>query len=543
MGVVSGLLGTVIGLPPPRTRLITVKRNLEVVTADGVILRGDHYAPALPHAPTVLIRTPYGKTGNIGLFAHTAARQGFHVLVQCCRGTYESTGAFVPLQHERADGLATLDWLRRQPWYDGELCTFGPSYVGFTQWAIAADAGPELKAMATVVTASQFRDSTYAGGAFSLDSVLTWAELLAAQKTARWERQVELWKGQPKLNRALKHLPLIEADAVATGAEVEFVREWLRHDHPDDPYWAELGHQHRIGEVTAPVLMVGGWYDIFLPWQLADFAALRAAGRRPALTIGGWHHGSVGLHVTALREAIAWFHAHTGGGSPAADRAGTARVYVGGAGWREVPDWPPKHQPTSWYLRGGARLSPEPPPVEEPAANHRFDPADPTPALGGPRLVGTLAGRRDNRELEARPDVLIYTSPPLTEALEVLGPVTAHLSMTSELAHFDVFVRLCDVDRAGRSWNLCDGLTRVQAAAGEPARITVALWPVGHRFAAGHRIRVQVSGGAHPRFARNLGSGEPLSHLDPDPRAGWRAVRHHPDHPSEIVLPLVNDVG
>jgi putative CocE/NonD family hydrolase len=536
VAVVNSVLGTAIGLPPPRSQVVRVRRNLEVATADGAVLRGDHYAPALDRAPTVLIRTPYGKSGPIGWIAQTAARQGFHVFVQCCRGTYESSGAFQPLRHERADGLATLAWLRRQPWYTGELCTFGPSYVGFTQWAIAADAGPDLKAMATVVTASQFRDSTYAGGAFSLDSVLTWAELLSAQRTPRWERRVELWKGQPKLNRALAHLPMIEADAVATGAEVAFVREWLRHDQPDDPYWAELGHQHRIGEITAPVLMVGGWYDIFLPWQLADYAALHAAGRRPALMIGPWHHGSAGLHLTALREAIRWFHAHT-------TRAGTplaapVRIHVGGgAGWRKSAAWPPPSQPMPWYLAGGGRLATEAPETVEPAAEFTFDPADPTPALGGPRLIGKLAGRRDNRALEARPDVLTYTSRPLVARLELIGPVTAHLSMTSDLDHFDVFVRLCDVDRRGRSWNLCDGLTRVTAPAGRPTVVTVDLWPVGHRFAPGHRIRVQVSGGAHPRFARNLGSGAALSQPDAAARAGRRAVQHDPGQPSLILLP------
>src|SRR3712207_1146997 len=140
-----------------------------------------------------------------------------------------------------------------------ELYTFGPSYVGFVQWALAADAGPDLKAMATIVTAADFRASTYAGGAFSLDSVLTWAALLSAQRGPRLANFVELRRGQPRLHRGLAHLPLGEADLVATGEEIAFLREWLA--QPGDEYWSLRGHS--AAAATAPVLMVGGWHDIF----------------------------------------------------------------------------------------------------------------------------------------------------------------------------------------------------------------------------------------------------------------------------------------
>src|SRR5262249_30870838 len=158
--------------------------------------------------------------------------------------------------------------------------------AGFVQWALAADAGPDLKAMATIVTAADFRDSAYAGGAFSLDTVLTWAALLSAQRGSRLANFVELRRGQPRLRRGLAHLPLGEADRVATGEEITYVRDWLA--RPGARYWDERGHAMRRAEVTAPVLMVGGWYDIFLPWQLDDYAALRAAGARLRLTIGPW---------------------------------------------------------------------------------------------------------------------------------------------------------------------------------------------------------------------------------------------------------------
>jgi len=222
MGAVSRAVGRVLGQPPPAVRHVRVRRGITARTRDGIPLATDHFAPDVASAPTVLIRTPYGRGVRLRLLARAVAEQGFHVVVQSCRGTYDSGGDFEPMRHERDDGLDTIDWLRRQPWYSGELCTFGPSYVGFTQWALAADAGPDLKAMATVVTAADFRDSTYAGGAFSLDTVLTWAALLSAQRGPKLANFVELRRGQPRLHRGLAHLPLREADVVATGAQVAF---------------------------------------------------------------------------------------------------------------------------------------------------------------------------------------------------------------------------------------------------------------------------------------------------------------------------------
>ncbi|HEX6500618.1 MAG TPA: CocE/NonD family hydrolase [Micromonosporaceae bacterium] len=529
---------------------------------DGVVLRADHYEPALTGAPTVLVRTPYGRRGVTAVLARTLAEQGFNVLVQCCRGTFDSGGTFAPMRHEHDDGVDTVDWLRRQSWYSGELCTFGPSYVGFTQWAIAADVKPDLKAMATIVTASGFRDSTYAGGAFSLDTVLTWAELMQAQDTPLLTRQWELLRGQPRLRRALSHLPLSEADLVATGAEVAFVREWLRHSDPDDPYWSDLGHAHRIGEVDAAVLMIGGWHDIFLPWQLRDYAALLRAGRSPRLVIGPWTHGSPGLYLFAVRQAVAWFQANTGAGATSAgaesgvdgaaavvdgaaatDRGTGITVYVDGAGdWRDLAEWPPKDfEPTPWYLGANGALSPRGVPAGPPDRLW-YDPADPTPNLGGPLLIGKTAGRRDNRRLEARPDVLVYTSDVLDDPVEVTGPVRAVVYVRPDLAHFDVFVRLCDVDPAGRSWNVCDGLVRVaDAAPGKVREVEVELWPAGYRFQTGHRVRVQVSGGAHPRWSRNPGTGEPLG-TAVELRAGGREILHDERYPSAIVLPQARAV-
>jgi uncharacterized protein len=507
----------VLGLSPPLTHEIRVRRDVAVRVRDGVILRTDHYAPALADAPTVLIRTPYGRGGVAGIAARVLAERGFHVVMQSCRGTGGSGGAFEPMVHERADGLDTVDWLRRQPWFNGRLGTFGPSYVGYTQWAIADV--PELAALATMVTASSFRDPVYAGDAFALFTTLAWASLIQAQTEPWLAGTVEAFRGQPRLRRAFGHLPLAEADELATGAEVAFFRRWLALAGTDvverEAYWGVLDHAGLLDGLTAPVLMVGGWYDIFLPWQLRDYAALRAAGANPSLTIGPWTHGSGGLLAASVRESVDFLRAYLRGERDGL-RERPVRVFVVGANaWRDYDTWPPPVPAQTWYLLPEGCLAPSPPPLST-VDQFRFDPLDPTPAVGGPLLLASFAGPKDNRALEARPDVLVYSSPVLGDDLEIVGPVTALLKVRGSRPYHDVFVRLCDVEPAGRSVNVCDGLARVTPDShgrdGDGwAEVSIELWPAAHRFRSGHRIRVQVSGGAHPRYARNPGTADPLA--------------------------------
>ena len=549
----SAMLARFIGLPPPVTRAVELRRDIGIRARDGVILRTDHYAPALVDAPTVLVRTPYGRTGPPAIAARAIAEQGFHVVMSSCRGTFRSGGVFDPMRHERDDGLDTVDWLRRQPWFTGVLGTFGLSYVGYTQWAIADV--PELAAMATVITASQLRGPTYSGESFSLYTTLAWASLIESQGKPRLAGALELLRGQPQLKRALNHLPLGEADRVATGGEVDFFRTWLNHasvNHDDpraaaaDAYWGELGHEHRVAAVTAPVLMVGGWHDIFLPWQLRDYAALRAAGAQPHLIIGPWTHGSLGLFGGSLRETVFWLRAHLRGEKDVLHER-SVRVHVAGSGWRDLDDWPPNDTAaTSWFLDGGGRLTrAAPPEVGSPFAEpdrFTYDPTDPTPSVGGPLLVSNVSGPRDNRALESRPDVITFTSALADRALEVIGPVTATVYVRASRPHFDVFVRLCDVEPSGRSLNVCDGMMRVAPGrfptdADGVQAVEVELWPTAYRFGVGHRLRVQVSGGAYPRYARNLGTGEPLATAT-EGRPVEIEILHDSRRPSAVRLPI-----
>lgn len=542
--MLTAAAGRALRLSPPVTGRVTARREIAVRARDGVILRTDHYAPAMEAAPTVLVRTPYGRGGVTGLAARLLAERGFHVVMQSCRGTTGSGGTFEPMRHERADGLDTVDWLRRQPWFTGVLGMFGPSYVGYTQWAIADV--PELAAMATVVTASSFRDPVYAGDSFSLFTTLAWANLLAAQTQPWLSSTVEVLRGSPRLNRAFAHLPLGEADQQATGAEVSFFREWLALADEDTAertkYWTDLDHSHRLPGLTAEVLMVGGWYDIFLPWQLADYAALRAAGARPHLTIGPWTHGGGGLLAASVRESIDWLRAQLRGERDGL-RSKPVRLYVTGADqWREYEDWPPPADETRrWYLGPGGALTPDPRPST--MDQFRYDPADPTPTVGGPLLLSNVSGPRDNRGVEARPDVLVYTSSIMDRPVDVVGPVTATVHVRASQPYHDLFVRLCDVDPTGRSVNLCDALARIRPGTrptgpGDTTVVEVELWPTAHRFRAGHRIRLQVSGGSHPRYPRNLGTGAPLD-TSTDLRPVEVEVWHDPDRPSYVSLPVV----
>ncbi|WAS99287.1 CocE/NonD family hydrolase [Nannocystis punicea] len=549
MSLASRLIDRLAKLPPPLTREVHVERDQLVPMRDSVGLRTDVHTPrgkavAATALPTVLVRTPYGRRGFAELTAATPlAQRGFRVVVQAVRGTDGSGGVLDPFGQEGADGVDTVRWIEQQPWFDGRLATFGASYYGFTQWALAREAGASLKALCMQVTASQFRDQTYAGEGYSLDATLSWTQLMSILVAKQGVLTLQLVGGRRR-REAFTQLPLASLDRALTGKTVDFWQAWLAHDAKDDPYWtATRDHRSDVAHVAAPIQIVTGWFDIFLPWTLQDFQALVAAGRRPRLYVGPFAHADMGVMAAGLREGIEWLRAHV---LEERDAAPSIRVTVmthGTAGVeRELAAWPPPGaRERRLHLHPEGRLSEAPPPVSAPD-RYRYDPADPTPGVGGV-LLGPEAGAKDNRALEARADVRVYTSAPLERDLEVVGPVRAEVFFSSSTSWTDVFVRLCDVQPSGRSFNVCDGLLRltpgrVPQDEGGVMRVPVELWPTAYRFPRGHRLRVQVSSGAHPRFVRNLGAGEPLA-------TGTRMViaeqqvHHDPARPSAIVLPVL----
>ena len=540
VNLVSEIAGRLLRLPAPATRELVVERDLAVTMDDGVVLLADRYAPpGSARAPTVLVRSPYGRRGAFGfLFGRLVAERGLQTVVQSIRGTFGSGGRFDPF-NERADGLATLRWLRSQPWHDGPVGAIGPSYMGLVQWAIA----DELDALAPSVTASQFRGMAYGGGSIALDAALSWMLVLEVQE----QRLAPLLLAhglRRRLPRVYEHVPVAELDERAFGSQVEYFREWTDQMSPDSPYWSERDFSSAVGDVRAPVQLVGGWHDIFLPWMVEDFHALQAAGRRPQLIVGPWTHTAAGMTGAALRNGVGWLRAHLLGDRRLVGDA-PVRVYVTGERrWRELSGWPPPGaSERTFFLAAGGGLSTSAPARPSPPSRYVYDPADPTPALGGAMLLDQRPVR-DNRPLEARDDVLTFTTGPLGADLDALGPVHADVRLRSSRGDTDVFVRVCDVQSDGASLNVCDGLIRLTP--GEPPRddegvaaVRFELWPTAHRFAAGHRIRVQVSSGAHPRYARNPGTGE-------DPFRATRLVAaeqevfHDPQRPSSVTLTVAS---
>jgi uncharacterized protein len=544
MSLASRAVERLAGIPPANTRAVTVRRDIEVTMPDGITLLADRYRPRENGGqPIILMRSPYGRTGVWALGARVFAERGYQVIIQSCRGTGGSGGEFNAYRNELEDGLATLAWVERQPWFSGKIAMFGPSYLGIAQWAVGTNPPPSLRAMAAPISSARVRAFTYPGGAFSLESTLSWLALLARQGRGASLRLRDQLTARQRMERGFTARPLSEADLAVTGARVPFYQDWLARKD-DDAFWAPVEFDRRLDSMTVPVTMVTGWYDMFLPAQLADYLALRAAGRDVRLTIGPWKHTDPGVAAESLRDSLEWFDRHVLDRDPSPRRS-RVRLLVGGKRrWLDVDEWPPPARSVRWHLQPGGLLHPRLPSASAPD-RYQYDPSDPTPSVGG-SLLSSSGGPRDNRALEQRRDVLVYTSAALVRDLEVIGPVTAEVHVRSTLEHTDFFVRLCDVEPSGASRNICDGLVRLvppswQRGNDGVATVEVPLWPAAHVFRRGHRLRLQVSSGAHPRFARNLGGGEPLA-TAVTMHVADQEVWHDPAHPSAIVLP-VRDAG
>ncbi len=552
MSLASALFARACGLPRAQTEDVLCEKNLRVTMDDGAVLVADRWvARATRHTaqPTVVARSPYGRRHAVGLMLGRAlAERGLQVLVQSVRGTFDSDGTFDPFD-ERADGLATLDWIRAQTWHAGQIALLGPSYLGTAMWAAAPGAGDDIAALAIQVGSSSAHHATFPGGSPALETAGSWLALIDGQESR--VPPLGITRKVVRLPALFMRLPLGEFDVNATGGEVGWFRTALASPHRDDPYWVARDHAPGVTQVTAPVQLVGGWYDVFLPAMLEDHAARQAAGLETQLIVGPWAHTSPGLIATGMREGLAWLRAHLLGDRRLL-RPDAIRVRVTGErigdGWRSLERWPPpgSGERRLWVAGDGRLLQGEPAGRPDGADGYRYDPAHPTPSLGGPHLLAQLPVV-DNRALELRDDVLTYTTAPLTTPVEAIGVARVELHVRASEPHFDIFARVCDVGALGVSRNVCDALRRISPERCEQAadggwRVVFELWPMAHRFAAGHRIRLQVSSGAHPRYARNPGTGD-----DPVTATELRAVDvellHGARHPSGLVLPRAADAG
>ncbi len=528
---------------PPQRNFVAIDRHLGVPMSDGTILLADHYLPITSEpAATVLVRCPYGRGLPFSLLeAQLVAERGFHVLLQSCRGTFGSGGTFEPMRHEVADGQDTVAWLRNQNWFDGRLATFGASYLGFVQWALAMDPPPELVAAVVFVGPHDFSRTAYRHGAFDLYNFMSWSDLIVHQERVNpLQGMVRTATADRRLRPALDRMPVSAGARDLLGAEAPWFDTWLEHPDLTDPFWAPLQCGAALECISAPTLLVGGWQDLFIEQTLEQYRTLAARGVPVRMLVGPWTHlDTVTKAGTAFAESLAWLDRYAGRRPGDAAAGHSARIWVGGAReWREISDWPPAGPgPQRWYLGADGVLSPRPPAAGTgvPAAGFRYDPADPTPSVGGATL-SLSAGVRDNRAVEQRPDVLVFSSEPLDQPVEVLGEVAAELHVTRDNPNADLFVRLCDVDPRGRSRNVCDGAIRLTGADPLTGTVRVSLIAAAHRFGRGHRLRLQVAGGAHPRFARNPGNGQ-VDASSGDFAPTRYSIGLGAEHPSALLLP------
>ena len=531
----------------------TIHRDVDVPMPDGVVLLGDHYRPARNDAPmpVVLIRSPYGRAGISGaVYAAPLARRGFQVFIQSTRGTFGSGGQFRPFLNEREDGLATVAWLRQQRWCDGRVSMTGGSYLGHTQWAVAPYVDPPLESVSLNITAGKITAPFYEHGAPGLYNALSWTGLIGRQ-----ERSPLAIAPNPvqtaRLRRALRKVPLQAADVDVAGAPVAFWRDFVEHSAAGDDFWARVDHHGADLTRLPPVSMVTGWWDLFLPEQLRDYAAIRRAGVIATLTVGPWLHAEPGQIRAISQQDVAWLRHHLAGGAPPSHAP--VRVYLQQAGrWLEFDQWPPPGAiETSYYLRTAGRLMAGSEPGEPMPAWFIYDPADPTPSAGGP-VLQPPSKQVDNVAIETRSDVLTYTTGPLAADRDIVGPVSARIFVRTEAPYADVFVRLCDVDDKNVSRNIVDGIRRlspdtvpaadVKVGADEVLAVDVQLFPTAYRVRAGHRLRLQVCGGSFPRYARNLGTAEPFGAA----RSGRRCrfeIFADSEHASCLVVPFLGETA
>ncbi len=485
--------------------------GLAVPAAEGSRLITDHYFPRTEgDFPTLLVRSPYGRGLPWSpMYGMLFAEQGFHVVLQSSRGTGGSGGEFDLWRNEAADGQATVSWLRQQPWFNGVLGTVGPSYLGYVQWALAVDPPPELKAMVVQVGLHDPYALFHAHGVLRLENALAVGSGMTYQHRGMATFLKATLRLQRRLRDAITAWPLRGAYAPALGGEVPWLDAVMTHPDAEDGYWRGASLASVAERLSVPTSLITGWHDALVDQTFEQYDRLRQAGCETALLVGPWTHTSAMQQgwPEVFAESLAWLRAHLEG-DPSGLRPTEVRVHLGGEdAWRDLDEWPPAQDTTEWFPAPEGHLTRQVPTNSLPLASFRYDPADPTPSVGGP-LLSPKAGPRDNGDLEARDDVLTFTGPPLTEPVDILGPVSARLTISTDTGHADVFSRLCDVDERGRSVNVCDGLGRVSTAGATPSRITVAMSTTAHRFEVGHRIRWQISGGAHPRFARNPGTGE-----------------------------------
>jgi len=475
-----------------------------------VELAADLYQPTSSAVGTLLVRGPYGRSLPLAFaMARVFAARGYNCLFVSSRGTFGSGGDFYPTRAEADDGQDVVAWMVGQPWFTGTFATLGGSYLGYTQWALLADPPAELVAAVVSVGPHDFGEHAWGTGAFKLD-FLGWTNQVVHQEDTGpvvGALRMVLASNARRVRSALDELPLVAPAQTLLEGRAPWYPEWVTRPDLEDPFWAPMQHGVALERIKVPVLLFGGWQDIFLEQTIHQYRRLHDRGLDVAMTIGPWSHiqvGTKGISITT-QETLDWLEEHL------AKRGGRRRptpvhVFVTGAKqWRDMSSWPPETDRRSLYLHSDESLSDAAPPADAAPSTFTFNPAHPTPTIGGPVLTGKCIV--DDTALSERPDVLSFTGSVLEAPIEVLGPPVVELAHHCDNRHADLFVRVSQVDHRGRSHNVTEGYLRLDPARTEDL-VTVTLREVAHRFAPGSRIRLLIAGGSHPRYARNLGTDE-----------------------------------
>ena len=561
---------------------IVVETDVMVRMRDGVHLACDIYRPASGGpVPALVQRQPYDKrVAQTYVYDHPAvyARHGYAVVIEDTRGRYASEGEFYPLRLDAEDGYDTVEWCAAQPWCNGKVGTFGFSIPGVNQLLTAALKPPHLTAAVPgFYPGGMYEGFTHVGGTFGLAAVMDWALILAGEAAQRrGDREVlgAIGAAQAAGGRWPAALSLRDIPFLETPDLLPFLKDYV--DHPaHGAYWEEWEIAPRLGQIDVPCFHVSGWYDSFIPQTIAAYEALSAAGRAEhRLLVGPWYHipwtqqvgaidfGDEAKNTVSVYER-AWFDAWLKDDRAALDALPPVRVFVTGENrWHDADAWPLAGAGSErWYLHSGGRANSlsgdgtldREPPGDEPPDFFIYNPFDPVPSLGGhscclPQLAPM--GPMDQRPVEYRNDVLVYTSEPLDAPCLAAGFVTARLSAATSAADTDFTVKLCDVEPGGRSINLFEGVIRGRFRESRTAEVllephclyefTVDVGVICHLFRAGHRVRVEVSSSNYPAFDRNPNTGGPIGAEHAfDLQPAHQTVFHDGARPSFIDLPVV----
>lgn len=567
---------------------ILIEKNVMVTMRDGVQLATNVYRlEGAGPTPVLVARTPYNKEGIVAgsdtFDILRAVQAGYTVVVQDVRGRYASEGEFNPHFQETDDGVDMFAWTAVQPWSNGIVGTFGGSYLGGTQWLPAREQPPALRAMAPSVTFSDgYEGLTYQGGAKVLHD-LRWvvADIIPAEierRAARGEKRLQSERPLD-VNAALTELPLASHPFIREYAP--FYLDWLAHRTADD-YWLPSAPNAGYEEITVPALNVSGWYDIF-PWStFQNYMGMKQRGgtevarRNQRLIIGPWTHGpfsgsfperefgwggsAAAIDLPGIH--LRWFDRWLKDVDNGIDKEPPVMIFVMGIDkWRTEADWPlPDTQYRPYYLHSGGaantlhgdgRLSTEPP-NDEPSDVYLYNSLRPVPTVGGQVILpgGNAMGPRDQRVVELRDDVLVYSTPVLDQPVEVTGPIELCLFVASSARDTDFTGKLVDVYPDGRAIILTEGILRARYRNSftdpellEPEtvyEIRLDLWATANVFLPGHRIRLEVSSSNFPRFDRNSNTGgDIVSETADQYQPAINRIFHDAAHASRLILPII----